>query len=333
MRMNEANFEEILTKIRSNDPTLETLGLEHQDIGGQCCIKLADALKENKALKKLDLKDNNIGNAGAIAIAGALKINKALEELDLAHNEIGNEGAIAIADSLENNVTLKYIRLNNSNNELASKIEAITERNKNMLSDISKLLSEMISNENSTKKFSDPQIKFISTSPVKNCVRILEIFLQDVPIEGIPKALQKVQNASRKTGMGAMILSRVIELQESGLAKNRLNLPEDTRKFVKAELLKIDGLVNLLKARGVVSKTEFEEQVLNENSPTKFKLSNIPPNEVKSYIASYLKKDDIKISATTNEAPAKKNETPDATNVSNQAASSLTPPPTSRTKS
>ena len=78
-----------------NDCT--TLDLSGTGMGEIAAIKLAEALKSNKALTKLLLRNNAINERGGIAIAKALKGNTAILMFDLEENNIGISGHAAIA--------------------------------------------------------------------------------------------------------------------------------------------------------------------------------------------------------------------------------------------
>ncbi len=96
--------------------------------------KLAEFLKEDKALKKLSLGRNNMDADGAAAIADSLKVNTTLEILNLRNNNIGDTGASDIATALKKNKGLKNIHLMYNSIEVvgASDIATALKENKTL---------------------------------------------------------------------------------------------------------------------------------------------------------------------------------------------------------
>ena len=80
-------------------------------IGKEGAVRLADALRRNRALKMLDLANCHIGDDGAEALGLALRRNTVLEELRLSANGIGSRGAAALAGALRINPAAPH-RLN-----------------------------------------------------------------------------------------------------------------------------------------------------------------------------------------------------------------------------
>ena len=103
--------EELIQRIRENDPTLTSIDVQYYDIGPEGAQALADALQVNKTLTSINLGSNNIGPEGARDLADALRVNKTLTSIDLGLNGIGFEGAQALADVLTRNTTLTFIDL------------------------------------------------------------------------------------------------------------------------------------------------------------------------------------------------------------------------------
>jgi hypothetical protein len=95
---------------------LTHLNVAQNSIGPSGATALAQALRNNVALKVLNLDANRIGDGGAQAVAAALKVNAGLTHVvlgDLGHmvggNQIGKQGAQWLAEALTVNVTLtKY---------------------------------------------------------------------------------------------------------------------------------------------------------------------------------------------------------------------------------
>ena len=118
-----SNFRKLLKRIRSNEPTLESINL----IGYRICDieveLLARALKNNTKVKELEknktliflhLGHNPIGDEGVQFLAEALEKNTTLENLNLDEGKIGDEGAEALAKSLTINTTLKILDLSHN---------------------------------------------------------------------------------------------------------------------------------------------------------------------------------------------------------------------------
>jgi len=107
--------EQLLERIRENDPTLTTIDLGGSYIGDEGAKALTEALKVNQSLTEIDLRNNDIGAEGAKALAKALKINESLTKIDLSDNNIGSEGAKALAKALKINESLTKIDLYSNN--------------------------------------------------------------------------------------------------------------------------------------------------------------------------------------------------------------------------
>ncbi len=313
--------EELLQRIRDNDPTLTDLNLTGNEIGSTGATAIATALENNITLKSLDLGWNEIGNEGATAIAIALENNTTLRGLYLWYNQIGNEGATAMATALKNNTTLTDLNLgaNQIGNEgvqvLATAIENnstltylglmgnLTETEENaaintiyaiiegntIIPQIIVIMSKIISG-NLEEKFSIPQIRFISDSSCpRNCVKILENLVKDLSNEDIPDALQTVQDI--KGAVGATILFTAIKAQESDLSQNKLHLPKDKLKLIIDALIDTK-LQSFFKAKGVTKEGVKDD--LRDKS------GKIPLNTAtENYILEYLKIDDIEETPST----------------------------------
>ena len=61
----DADFQVLITRLESNDPTLTKINLKNKNIGDAGLITLSQAMKGNTFLKVLDLGGNNIGPKGA----------------------------------------------------------------------------------------------------------------------------------------------------------------------------------------------------------------------------------------------------------------------------
>ena len=112
-----------LTRLKNNDPSLQSLNLDSNLIGDQGAGLLAEALKSNSTLQSLYLRCNNIGVQGAGLLAEALKSNSTLQSLDLGYNNIGVQGAGLLAESLTINPYLKELTLSFKNEEINNLLE------------------------------------------------------------------------------------------------------------------------------------------------------------------------------------------------------------------
>lgn len=132
--------EELLNKIRNNDPTITELILHNLSNGNvkllaealynnhqvkslslnqesgevlndKSASALSKLLKHNHTLQVLRLSANTITTFGAITIAKMLAYNTSLKELYLDYNSIGPNGIIAIAKALPFNNSLQVLDL------------------------------------------------------------------------------------------------------------------------------------------------------------------------------------------------------------------------------
>jgi superfamily II DNA or RNA helicase len=85
--------DEVMSKIRANDPGLKHLDLSQMKLNDADINVLCDALTSNTNLVSLNLSQNKIGTAGAINLAK----NTTLTALNLSNNTIWADGAIALA--------------------------------------------------------------------------------------------------------------------------------------------------------------------------------------------------------------------------------------------
>ena len=92
------------------------LDLGDNDIGGDGCAVLADALLGNTVLHTLKLSGNDMGPEGARSLALTLRASRhtgsRLTSLDLEDNGIGAQGCIPLADALRHDhATLRTLGL------------------------------------------------------------------------------------------------------------------------------------------------------------------------------------------------------------------------------
>jgi Ran GTPase-activating protein (RanGAP) involved in mRNA processing and transport len=104
-------IKEIVRRLKSNDPGLDSLDLNSVKINIELAKELGEALKQNKILTRLDLCNCELGTEGTKVIIAALEQNKTLRSLDLSYNRIGYEGVEAISEFLRQNKTLTILVL------------------------------------------------------------------------------------------------------------------------------------------------------------------------------------------------------------------------------
>jgi len=92
-----------LQRISSNDPTLTSLDLMHNNIGYQGAQSIANALNTNSSITTLDFQSNDIGDEGAESIVDALNTNSSITSLDLRYNMIEDNYLSQINTLLEKN--------------------------------------------------------------------------------------------------------------------------------------------------------------------------------------------------------------------------------------
>ncbi|KAJ3095665.1 Mitochondrial import inner membrane translocase subunit Tim17-A [Phlyctochytrium bullatum] len=104
---------ESLATICNSAKVLDTLMLDHNQIGSSGMILICEGLSRNPAsvLSRLSMRFCDIGSKAANAIANCLTVNTSLTEIDISYNRIGDEGVIPIAKALASSKTLKILRL------------------------------------------------------------------------------------------------------------------------------------------------------------------------------------------------------------------------------
>eukprot|EP00577_Skeletonema_sp_RCC1716_P014211 CAMPEP_0113402286 /NCGR_PEP_ID=MMETSP0013_2-20120614/17174_1 /TAXON_ID=2843 ORGANISM="Skeletonema costatum, Strain 1716" /NCGR_SAMPLE_ID=MMETSP0013_2 /ASSEMBLY_ACC=CAM_ASM_000158 /LENGTH=475 /DNA_ID=CAMNT_0000287609 /DNA_START=65 /DNA_END=1492 /DNA_ORIENTATION=+ /assembly_acc=CAM_ASM_000158 len=111
----------LLDNFCANNPKLESLTLDGNDIGDSGVVTLMKSLANHPQLNNLSLGSNNIGRVGCVALSsmqsctsGCGWVVPCLVQLDLSYNRIDDTGLEALASSLASSTTLK--RLNLSSN-------------------------------------------------------------------------------------------------------------------------------------------------------------------------------------------------------------------------
>ena len=104
-------WEQLLQRIRANDPSLTKIDLSDNAIGAAGAKALAAALKTNTSVTTINLSYNYIGAAGAKTLAEALKTNTSVTTIDLGGNGIRNDGTQTLAEALKINTSVTMINL------------------------------------------------------------------------------------------------------------------------------------------------------------------------------------------------------------------------------
>ena len=99
MARNQAKFNQLLERIRSNSYTETVLSLEDCDLNDNDAQQLAQALAASATITNLNLMCNRIGDAGAQALAA----NTTITNLYLERNPIVNRDTIYRALNVNNN--------------------------------------------------------------------------------------------------------------------------------------------------------------------------------------------------------------------------------------
>ncbi len=246
--------DELLRRIRDNDPALTILDLGNNQIGPAEAEVLAIALQSNTSVTRLNLQNNQIGDLGAVALANLLQNNITLTAINLrdgnigvevqtSNNNIGCDGLRFLFNALESNTTLENFYFGSTQELeeifLIEEINEMTERNRKINLEINDIVSRKIL-KGSDEKFSPLQIRHVlRDSSSENCVEILENLLESLDNENIVDVLQKLQDLEE---IGPMILSRASMMQE-------IDLPS----LAKDELSNI-GLRSLFRGRRVTKE-------------------------------------------------------------------------------
>jgi Ran GTPase-activating protein (RanGAP) involved in mRNA processing and transport len=104
--------DDLVEKLRRNDASVETLYImSTRQFDASDASKLADALKDNTALKELYASGHSIGMEGAKSFGEALKQNNTLQKLCIGDKDFGDEGVAALCAGLRHNSGLKVLDL------------------------------------------------------------------------------------------------------------------------------------------------------------------------------------------------------------------------------
>lgn len=135
---NRTNPEEVISKLRDNDETLEKVNLNNVPVKEDQFLEMFDALRHNETLADLSMANTTLGDFAAANLACSLENNKRLEKLNLESNNISPQTLIKIFEAANCQQVLTEIKASNQKAHfLGNKVEmAITkaiENNKSIL--------------------------------------------------------------------------------------------------------------------------------------------------------------------------------------------------------
>lgn len=105
-------WDEILTRVSNNDPTLRWIDAMCFLIGDEGCRQISEALmtSNNSFITRINLRLNCIGWEGMKSLSNTFLLNPfAIVELNLGANDLYDEGAYQVARLLESNRTLAKV--------------------------------------------------------------------------------------------------------------------------------------------------------------------------------------------------------------------------------
>jgi len=107
--------DEILNKIKSNDPTYTVLDAGCRQMQGSRIEVIAACCKGNSSITEVDLRGNGFDADGLYAMVQALKTMPNVTKLNFRGNTCRNEGVEALADFLKTNTKITHVNLNENN--------------------------------------------------------------------------------------------------------------------------------------------------------------------------------------------------------------------------
>jgi len=130
--------DEVLEKVRANDPNTKKINLNNVPIKEDTAIELFDALERNNHLVELSLANTMLTDTAAIILASALEVNKSLEHINIETNSVSPQTLARIFEAINVNQTVQVMKAANQQARfLGNKVEvAITkaiEANKSLL--------------------------------------------------------------------------------------------------------------------------------------------------------------------------------------------------------
>ncbi|OCT91944.1 leiomodin-1 [Xenopus laevis] len=117
-------FEELMEKVKNNDPETTELNLNNSDcITIETIMGFTEALEFNTVVKVFSLANTRADDHIALAIAAMLKSNKLITSINLDSNHITGKGILAIFRALQHNDTLTELRFHNQRHICGGKTE------------------------------------------------------------------------------------------------------------------------------------------------------------------------------------------------------------------
>lgn len=110
----QKNFEDLLSRVENNDPTLTEIDLSGKEIGSAKAVDLANALSGNDVVTNLNLTKCRIGNVGAKALAKALKNKKNITEVHFPGNQITSDGLSDLTETFQGNPNLTEVNFSHN---------------------------------------------------------------------------------------------------------------------------------------------------------------------------------------------------------------------------
>ena len=144
-----------LKKIR----TLSILSLCNNGITDDAAVELSAVITQNVLLEDLLLSNNQLHSTGIKLIAESLNKLIKLRKLDLFNNDIGKEGASSLAVVMQNSTSLQDLFLSSNNLETSGALEVC-----NALSHICSLHVLTLSNNNISEKITGKLIEVLNNN-------------------------------------------------------------------------------------------------------------------------------------------------------------------------
>ncbi|XP_071777500.2 leiomodin 1a (smooth muscle) [Centroberyx gerrardi] len=117
-------FDELLERVRRNDPSLTELNVNNSDvIQTQTLIQFAEALHDNVHVNTLALANTRADDHVAYAVADTLQSNACLTSINLDSNHLTSKGILALIRAIENNTTVTELRFHNQRHICGGKTE------------------------------------------------------------------------------------------------------------------------------------------------------------------------------------------------------------------
>ncbi|KAI5948052.1 Leiomodin-2 [Manis javanica] len=121
---NPTVIEEVLEKIRNNDPDTTEVNLNNiENITSQTLARFAEALRDNTVVRAFSLANTRADDSAATAIADMLRANRCIVSINVESNFITGKGILAIMRALQHNTVLTELRFHNQRHIMGSQVE------------------------------------------------------------------------------------------------------------------------------------------------------------------------------------------------------------------